>query len=66
MAFTYTNKKGVAYYLHSRAVTLKNGLNTRIFYFARTEKAGAEKSVPVGYIPGETKSGLPILRKAVD
>jgi len=65
MAFSYTNKKGQTYYLHSRSVTLKNGRQQTIYFFARDERPGAMDAVPAGYQVVETKrTGMPVLKKA--
>jgi hypothetical protein len=65
MAFLFTNKKGVKYYLHSKKVNLKGGREQTIFYFARDIRPGALESVPAGYKVIETaKTGMPILKKA--
>ena len=64
MAYEFTNKKGVKYYLHSRTVTLKGGRNQVIYYFARDIRPGALEGVPAGYKVVETaKTGMPILKK---
>ncbi len=64
MAYEFTNKKGVKYYLHSRTVTLKGGRNQVIYYFARDVRPGALDGVPDGYKVVETaKTGMPILKK---
>ncbi|MGQ9672301.1 MAG: hypothetical protein ACUVV5_04105 [Candidatus Aminicenantales bacterium] len=64
MAYEFTNKKGVKYYLHSRTVILKGGRNQVIYYFARDVRPGALDSVPAGYQVIETaKTGMPILKK---
>ncbi len=64
MAYEFTNKKGVKYYLHSRSVTLKGGRNQVIYYFARDVRPGALDEVPAGYKVVETaKTGMPILKK---
>ncbi|OGD11522.1 MAG: hypothetical protein A2Y86_00165 [Candidatus Aminicenantes bacterium RBG_13_62_12] len=65
MAFTFTNKKGVKYYLHSKKVNLKGGREQVIYYFARDIRPGALEAVPAGYKAIETaKTGMPILKKA--
>lgn len=65
MAYEFTNKKGVKYYLHSKSVNLKGGRMQTIFYFARDIRPGALDSVPAGYKVIETeKTGMPILKKA--
>ncbi len=66
MAFTHKNSKGDTYYLHAKDVTLRNGRQQRIFYFARAEKNGESlDSVPAGYSVGENqRTGLPFLTKA--
>jgi hypothetical protein len=65
MAFEFTNKKGVKYYLHSRKVTLKGGREQTIYFFARDVRPGALNAVPAGFTVIETaKTGMPILKKA--
>ncbi len=65
MAYSFSNSKGQAYYLHSKDVTLKNGRHQRIFYFAREVRGGALDAVPAGYRVMETKrTGMPVLKKA--
>ncbi len=65
-AFSYTNKKGQTYYLHTREVTLKNGRKQRIFFFARDVRPdSALDAVPAGYAVMETaRTGMPVLKKA--
>ncbi len=64
MAFEFTNKKGVKYYLHSKDVNLKGGRKQRIFFFARDVRPGAMNELPEGYKVIETaKTGMPILKK---
>jgi hypothetical protein len=64
--YTHKNSKGDTYYLHAKDVTLRNGRQQRIFYFARAEKQGeALDEVPNGYAVGENqRTGLPFLSKA--
>lgn len=65
-AYSYTNSKGQAYYLHTREVTLKNGRTQRIYFFARDIRDGALEAVPAGYEVVETKrTGMPVLKKSV-
>jgi hypothetical protein len=65
MAFSFTNKKGVKYYLHSKKVNLKGGREQMIYFFARDIRPGAQDAVPAGYKVIETaKTGMPILKKA--
>jgi len=65
MAFLFTNKKGVKYYLHSKKVNLKGGREQMIFFFARDIRPGALDAVPAGYkVIETTKTGMPILKKA--
>lgn len=66
-AYSYTNKKGQTYYLHTREVVLKNGRKQRIYFFARDvrEKISLE-AVPAGYTVVETqRTGMPVLKKIV-
>ena len=65
MAYSYTNSKGDTYYLHGKKVTLKNGRQQQIYYFARDVRAEALDSVPAGYkVVETTRTGMPVLRKA--
>lgn len=64
-AYSFTNKKGQTYYLHSRQVTLKNGRTQTIYFFARDVRDGSLSEVPAGYTVVETKrTGMPVLKKA--
>jgi hypothetical protein len=64
MAYEYTNKKGMKYYLHSREVSLRGGRKQRIFFFARDIRPGVLDSLPDGYqVQETTKTGMPILKK---
>lgn len=64
MAFEFTNKKGVKYYLHGKDVTLKGGRKQKIFFFARDVRPDALNAVPEGYAVKETeKTGMPVLKK---
>jgi hypothetical protein len=65
MAYSYTNSKGVTYYLHYKDVTLRGGKEQRIYYFARDVRDGSLDEVPAGYTVMETKrTGMPVLKKA--
>ena len=64
MAFSYTNKRGVTYFLHAKVTTLKSGKTTTLHYFAKEKKAGVLEAVPQGYTVAETANGLPVLKKA--
>lgn len=65
MAYAFTNKKGVKYFLHSKKVSLKGGREQTIYYFAKDVRPGALEAVPAGYKVQETeKTGMPILKKA--
>ena len=64
MAFSHTNSKGKTYFLHGKMTTLKGGGERMIYYFAGEVKEGALDAVPDGYMVSETKSGLPVLKKA--
>jgi len=64
MAFSYRNRKGQTYYLHTRLTTLRGGREQRIYYFSK-DAADALDAVPDGYEAVEVStSGLPVLRKA--
>ena len=65
MAYAYTNSKGQTYYLHKKDVTLKNGRQQTIFFFARDVRDGALDDVPAGYQVVETeRTGMPVLKKS--
>jgi hypothetical protein len=64
MAYSYTNSKDRTYILHGRETTLKNGRKQTIYFFAKEEKEGVLDAVPAGYQVAETKTGLPVLKKA--
>ena len=65
MAFSYTNKKGVKYYLHFKDVTLRGGRKQRIYFFARDVREDSLDKVPDGYKVIETeRTGMPVLKKA--
>ncbi len=64
MAFSYTNSKGVTYYLHFKDVTLRGGKKQRIYFFARDVRDGSLDEVPAGMEVMETKrTGMPVLKK---
>ncbi|OGD62024.1 hypothetical protein A2160_00465 [Candidatus Beckwithbacteria bacterium RBG_13_42_9] len=65
MAYSYTNKKGVKYYLHFRDVTLRGGRKQRIYFFARDVRSDSLDEVPAGYkVIETTRTGMPVLKKA--
>lgn len=65
MAFSYSNSKGQTYYLHKKDVTLKNGRQQTIYFFAREVRDGSLDAVPAGYTVVETqRTGMPVLKKA--
>ena len=63
MAFSYKNSRGTTYYLHSTTRALTSGKEQTLYFFAKTEKAGALNAVPAGYEVSESKNGLPVLKK---
>jgi hypothetical protein len=64
MAYTYTNSKGRTYVLHGKTTQTKSGKDRTLYYFAREEKEGALEQVPAGYQVVESRTGLPVLKKA--
>ena len=65
MAYSYSNSKGQQYFLHKRDVTLKNGRQQTIYFFAREVRDGSLDAVPAGYTVMETqRTGMPVLKKA--
>jgi hypothetical protein len=63
MAFSFKNSKGQTYFLHATTRVLKSGKKQHLYYFAKTQKAGALDQVPAGYTVVESKTGLPVLKK---
>ncbi|HEY9089291.1 MAG TPA: hypothetical protein VIO36_14065 [Anaerolineaceae bacterium] len=63
MAFSYTNKAGKKYYLHSRVTQLKSGKDRTIYFFSGSQGDGAIDKVPAGYEVSETRNGLPVLKR---
>jgi hypothetical protein len=63
MAFSYTNKRGVTYFLHSISRKTKTGSTRLLYFFAKEKKAGVLDAVPSGYKVSETANGLPVLKK---
>ena len=65
MAFSAISKKtGDPHYLHTKTVTLRGGRQQKIYYFARKEGEGAT-DLPDGYeVMENSRTGLPMLRKA--
>lgn len=61
MAYSYQNKKGTTYYLHSRNARGNSG--TKLYFFAREVKDGSVDTLPSGYEVRETDTGLPVLKK---
>jgi hypothetical protein len=63
MAFSYTNKRGVTYFLHAKVTTTKTGKTQTLYFFAKEKKAGVLEAVPAGYKVDETANGLPVLKR---
>jgi hypothetical protein len=63
MAFSYKNKRGVTYFLHSMTRKTKSGSSRTLYFFAKEQKAGVLEAIPAGYKVSETTNGLPVLKK---
>ncbi len=63
MAYSFTNSKGVTYYLHTRKTAAASGKERTLFFFAKEIKDGSMDAVPSGYQVVEMKTGLPVLKK---
>ena len=63
MAFSFTNKRGITYFLHSTSSPTKSGKTRTLFFFSKEKKAGVLEAVPAGYKVTETPNGLPVLKK---
>ena len=64
MAFSFTNKRGVTYFLHANSKITSTGKTQTLYFFAKEKKAGVQEAVPQGYKVDETANGLPVLKKA--
>jgi len=65
MAYSFTNSKGVTYYLHTKKSMTSTGKERTLFYFSKEVKQEeALEAVPAGYNVTEMKTGLPVLKKA--
>jgi hypothetical protein len=64
MAFSFTNKRGVTYFLHASSSTTSTGKTRTIYYFAKEKKSGVLDAIPSGYKVAETPNGLPVLKKS--
>ena len=63
MAFSFKNKRGITYFLHSRSRKTSPGNTQPLYFFAKEKKAGVLDAVPAGYKVTETANGLPVLKK---
>ena len=63
MAFSFTNKRGVTYFLHAKTTPTKTGKTRTLYFFAKEKKAGVLEAVPAGYKVAEMSNGLPVLKK---
>ena len=64
MAYSYKNKKGQDYFLHSKDVTLKSTGRVQRIYFFSKDSRGTACAKPDGYVVNENKrTGLPFLKK---
>ncbi len=64
MAYSFTNSKGVTYYLHTRKHVAASGKERTLYFFSKEIKDGSMEAVPAGYQVVEMKTGLPVLKKA--
>ncbi len=63
MTYSYKNKRGQMYYLHTQEVKLKStGRKQRIFFFSKKPSGAIE--MPKGYgIVENKRTGLPFLKR---
>jgi hypothetical protein len=67
MAYSFTNSKGVTYYLHTKKSTTSSGKERTLFYFSKElREPEALDAVPAGYDVVEMKTGLPVLKKTAE
>lgn len=63
MAYSFTNSKGVTYFLHNKRQAAASGKERVLFFFSKEVKEGVLESVPAGYTIVEMRTGLPVLKK---
>lgn len=65
MAYSYTNKLGVTYYLHKTKVTFRRNLIQKIvYYFARNANEKTIEEIPAEYLVVERSYNcLPVLKR---
>jgi hypothetical protein len=65
MHYSYRNKNGETYYLHSTVVILRGGNREQtIYFFARNQRDGGVPTVPTGFqVVENTRTGLPVLKR---
>ncbi len=63
MAYSFTNSKGVTYYLHTKKQVTSTGKERVLFFFAKEVKEGVLDNLPSGYTVVEMKTGMPVLKK---
>ena len=69
MAFSYKNKRGHMYWLHSKDVKLKStGKIQKIFFFSKDKEShGGSITMPSGFEVIESeRTGLPMLKKKLN
>ena len=67
MAFSYTNSKGNTYFLHTQESMTSTGKERSLFYFSKELREGeALDAVTAGYTVAEMKTGMLVLKKAVE
>lgn len=64
-AYKHTNSKGVSYFLHSKAVTLRGGKEQVIYFFAKELGGKGEPTdLPAGYeVTENPRNGFLTIRK---
>jgi hypothetical protein len=65
MAYSYTNSKGVTYYLNSKKVVLRGGKEQTIYYFSKDERPEtAMQELPAGMSVNENlRNGFPTVKR---
>ncbi len=62
--FSYTNSKGVVYYLNTREVKLRNGITTRIYFFSKDVRPTGLETLPEGWEVMEVQNTyMPVLKR---
>lgn len=64
VVFSFTNSKGKTYFLHKSSTTAGKNRHHTLYFFASEIRDNPLTEIPAGYQVYESRSGLPVLKKA--